>query len=274
MVAIIFLAWFGATASVGGLSADPHEQSYAAERCKAAAYADAKLHPTEREAGGSRVGARKEQYNSDPGPSTTDWCVLAVQERMAVSAENAANWTWWAMFAAWAGVALLLPTLVYTGLAVGVSRRVGQAETRAYISVTFEPLTDVNPQEAKVTFRNDGVTPARNIRWGGTLLVLPHPLFLRPGVNVSIENTAPYFDIEVTNSLPSRGSQTVLVPREGFRDADLAKRAAQGVTHRYHAVGDVTYTDVFGQEHVTQFCQSWDPRECKWVISERHNLAT
>lgn len=274
-IAVLWFAWCAASAPIGrALWAQPDSQSYAANRCQASKAQEAGRFAIEGQPGSNGVHGASKSQHPEGHPSVTDWCDLAAQERMAISADNAARWTFWAMVAAWVGVAVLVPTLIYTALAVRVSRRVGQAETRAYLAISIEPLDGLPPEKAKVIVKNHGVTPARNLKWGATFEILPHPLFQQSGVAIDIKGTSPHFEKGVTNSLASGETHSNDTTRSGSDGPPLEHAAAIGLTHRYYVIGDVIYSDVFDEEHFTEFCQSWDPAIGDWVIAERHNRAT
>lgn len=96
-----------------------------------------------------------------------DWCDLAAQQSMAESTRGM-HWAAWATVAfTGIGAFLIWQTLLATQDTVAETRRIGEAQTRAYLSISkvkFEIIDQINPA-ASIRFRvsNTGNSPGKDI---------------------------------------------------------------------------------------------------------------
>jgi hypothetical protein len=98
-----------------------------------------------------------------------------------------------------------------------------------------------------VTLKNSGQTPARKINVA-RIGVYQAP----PGTLVtSIEDGAPNHPDAPQGSIPPSEGHAVLVPIPRSYVDDI-----RAETHSVVIFGDINYSDIFGNQHITQFCQS------------------
>lgn len=185
----------------------------------------------------------------------TDWCDLAAQQSMAEST-NWMNWAAWAgVIFTVAGVFLVWRTLIATQDTVAVTRKIGEAQTRAYLSVLdFESEVTGNPEPkitVKITLKNFGQTPARNVRF-----------------NVAWASGPPPFPAElhkkVITDADGRGSigpgmeffagvaTHVFSEKDKTMSHDEIGKILDGKS-KFWIFGVIEYDDVFGSEHRTRF---------------------
>ena len=89
----------------------------------------------------------------------------------AIAARDSADWTWWSALAAWiqipisiAGIAAVIVTIRQTREANSITKEVGQAQTRAYVSLTRSECHMLNDRiEFRYSIKNFGNSPARGV---------------------------------------------------------------------------------------------------------------
>lgn len=71
-------------------------------------------------------------------------------------------------------VLLLYQTLGAQRRTIRETRRIGEAQTRAYLSIiTCTAMFSDGKPSVKITLRNSGQSPALHVRWGGTVNLMP-----------------------------------------------------------------------------------------------------
>lgn len=137
--------------------------------------------------------------------------------------------------------------------AVSVTRRIGEAQVRAYITAT--PKDFGRPKEAffvDLTIKNCGQTPARNMALAADIKVLPYP-HNRDGFSVGVGK----IDLGETPNQMGAGSEVTI----GIGPAEFERKvfdaAAKGKEWRFYLIGKITYRDVFGNQYFSEFCYSY-----------------
>lgn len=157
------------------------------------------------------------------------------------------------------GLVALFLSLRQTRQAITNDRRIGEAQTRAYIAVepqTDLPPVDISPEgipELGIVVRNVGNSPARNVRhiaFAGKLpahLPVPCNDLVRP-----IDGAV----LRATDILT--GDRTVLSVDSELSWNDIVLLADPGGETRYGIAGIIWYDDVFDSHYVRRFCYHVD----------------
>jgi hypothetical protein len=158
---------------------------------------------------------------------------------------------------------------------VYVMRRTGQRQLRAYIVAGINNVDIQGPENEVsvslgVSIKNTGQTPAHDLSVVSRTRLLEHPIKM------------PFDFSLLTGNDPSRavlgagqetGSES---PANKFFTGDEMMRAENPEGgFRIYTWGSVTYRDVFGHKHYTNFCSSliFTKREAMVHASEHHNDA-
>ncbi len=202
--------------------------------------------------------ANFEAHQSDPvptAPATSEGQTVTKQpewwDRRDLKAQEAmAFWTKVIAGLTFAGVALLGWTLWETRKVTEETRRIGEAQTRAYLTV-FEgeykaQEVDRTNFSIKIVLRNTGSSPAKNIVVTGTLYVSKvdqEGASARPFI-ISIE---PLYINEIgarddrKHTILFEGSTSMIIHQIAFRNSQLVFR------------GEVEYVDVFDESETLPF---------------------
>jgi hypothetical protein len=157
-----------------------------------------------------------------------------------------------------------------------VMRRTGQRQLRAYIVAGATDVDIHGPEHevyvsSKISIKNTGQTPAHELSVVSRTRLLEHPIkvpfdfTLRTGDDPSRTVLGAGQDIESDSpaELPFDGDEMMRAknPEGGFR---------------IYTWGSVTYRDVFGRKHYTNFCSSliFQGRKAIAHASEHHNDAS
>lgn len=156
------------------------------------------------------------------------------------------------------GVYLLIDSLAKTSEALDLSReaniissRNAERELRAYLSVFDFDTTVTNAAiTTKITFKNSGQTPARNVRmtslWASGPEPFPDHLHLSTSTAEGRGSVGP--------SMPFFGGVSSDEPDAGFQPlthAQIGEVLAK--TKKFWTFGVIEYDDVFGNTHRTRF---------------------
>lgn len=148
-------------------------------------------------------------------------------------------------------------------------------ELRAYITVKagsiFFQRPDVNaPFEARPVIVNAGKTPARNVRTGFKIKVLPFPLPESIGLTAG--------GLEGGGSIgPGETREAFFVSLDRVLSDEEVSAIQVGGNERLYVYGLVEYTDAFGDNQFTVFCQyiAWDADgNPAGIFTARFNNAT
>lgn len=159
-----------------------------------------------------------------------------------------------------------------------VKQRTAQ-QMRAYLSVTtgiaiYQDRARNLRFEAKPVLTNAGHTPARRLAYWAKADVLPFPLpdnFVLPVGHPPEQRSvdlAPHQTVELNATV------------DGFYEDASVPVIKRGVERRLYVWGVVSYVDVFGEDHHTQFAQSYawlGPENSESILGTylfRHNEAT
>jgi len=178
---------------------------------------------------------------------------------------EATYWTKWAALAALFGIPVgilgligLFWSLRQTRAAISNDRELGNAEIRAYVSVTPLTLSDFKVGSIpKITFgiENKGTTPAYSIRHLASVAVLPYPLLDHQGDMVSAVPGQKIPDQVLHSDGKIIGDGRDIKPLS----AEDYKRSLEGKDFRLYAFGKIEYRDVFKADRFTKFCAYVDP---------------
>jgi hypothetical protein len=151
---------------------------------------------------------------------------------------------------------LILLTAVLGIAALGSwsqARDTARRQLRAYLTVIIGngSYQDENLKfDARPVLTNNGQTPAHKVSYAARAAILPYPL----DANTVLDSPA-----EITKSAAVLGpTQTFVlaaVVPERVPDEQVVPIMA-GYPNRVYIWGRVTYEDVFGRPHFTEFCQS------------------
>lgn len=135
-------------------------------------------------------------------------------------------------------------------------QELSKMQSRSYLSVLIGEGTAQDERglvfEARPVLENNGMTPARKISYWARADILPWPLPL---------------DFSFPKTEATTLSAGVLAPRQSFvlpirlpfrvpaDEVNEIKRGTGEPQRRLSVWGEVTYEDVFGDPHVTRFCQ-------------------
>jgi hypothetical protein len=156
---------------------------------------------------------------------------------------------------------------VTRGLVSG-AENTARHQLRAYVSVRPHALegelVPLNPLVCKIRLLNHGLTPAIDMTFTMSKLILPFPL--------------PSIDLLVANVDPDPLPLLVLQPRQrqgGASNKEIAPVSTEDISRlrrgenekgepiRLYCFGIVKYWDVFGREHWTNYCHYYEP----WAFS-------
>lgn len=198
--------------------------------------------------------------------------------------DTLANWIIAIFTVVATGVSLIAVILVYRSLgltrsavraaddAVSETRRIGEAQVRAYISV--EPMSFGTPDPRRrsflvpIKFRNTGTTPARNFSFQVKFFVALHA----DGTAVVPHFDADFPAVEETDFQLGGSAENVSDIATELLSEEDRKLIARHTTHRLYIVGRVSYVDVFNKSHVTYVTAFY----CKTGRSEmkKHDVFT
>lgn len=214
---------------------------------------------------------------------------LAAQESMAKAANDSVVITRLQTILAAIGTIGLIISLGLSLHAVAITRRIGEATVRAYLSIVPDAPGDSARTITTSNFKilNSGQSPAYNVRHIADIFVHDHPLIEDQG-----DMIIPTKGQETPSTMLNAGTHfSVPVKRDGISKADWddvrwGDKAVYFVAH-------VFYEDVFRKTHVTKFCayaafaklSETDPRtakfkkgdlvwECSWELTNILNDAT
>jgi hypothetical protein len=127
-------------------------------------------------------------------------------------------------------------------------------QMRAYLTVIVGGGTPQNRGlnlrfDARPTLLNCGPTPARNVRSQSKSAVLPNPL---PG---DFDQSITTDREEGGNFLGAHLNAQMLAVVEDYAPDDQVENIRLGKDLSVYVWGTVTYEDVFGDSHITRFCQ-------------------
>ena len=186
-----------------------------------------------------------QKYEGQP-----DWCDLAAQHSMAESTRGL-HWAAWAtVLFTGVGAFLIWQTLLTTQQTVRETRRIGEAQTRAYVIVSDvdgERVENDNVLEVKAQIENCGQTPAKNLRVVGDIFCDIYPSE-RDFESLFLECDA---IINVKQVLGAKSNIPFHFRIEGSLSNYLAL-ISKG-THAIYLYGSITYQDIFGEAHKTNF---------------------
>lgn len=179
---------------------------------------------------------------------------LCAQWKAADAAEEAADWAARSFVATIVGTGLLIWTLWET-------RQTSRRELRAYVDVAETGFSDGTHIErpahlvkgvisAAAVIRNSGQTPAKSIiHWSAvTICKIDEENTLVPASSVGIPSD--------DNSLPAGGTMTAIRVMERKPTA-AERRGIKAGTHAVYIYGRVTYRDVFGVSHASNYRMLW-----------------
>ena len=184
-----------------------------------------------------------------PEPSQSE-----LEDRAAERKEKADS-DWWLIkltgALAIATVALVVVTAflwIATRRLVIDAKESSQRQLRAYVSVDTEHMTDPHgntiPDRHGFVVKNHGQTPAHVLEHWTQLCVSEFPL--------TQSLAAPSADRLIVKTVVHPGNDRLIIEDMPLHPEELA--AIESGTHAWYAWGCVTYTDVFGEPHSTQFC--------------------
>lgn len=214
-------------------------------------------------------------------------------QAMNDATQRMADYTYWSTILVGIGTALLFITLALTRQAnqaardaVEVTRQMGVAQMRAYLSIEPDPSPNLlcigKTPLAEFRIINKGSTPAYNVRHVADVRILDHPLPADPGElvlppsNVVVPtvtlHAGTHYRAEATDEAPLSSADYMAVTRSD------AKRA--------YLIVNIWYEDVFRQTRFTKFCAYAEATylgkmpggegfgNIGWVASHAHNEAT
>lgn len=173
--------------------------------------------------------------------------------------QQAANWALGSMFlSAFAlivsafGLWMLRESLRHTRAAIEISRDIGHAQTRAYLSITphIKDLIVGQSASASIIITNEGQSPATCFAYIADIYMLDHPT---PDSSFPLIAVA---DGQPRNSgvVPPKGTMTCeAVSREMLTLEDTKSIQGNG-PRRLYVVVHAFYSDVFGQPHTSKLC--------------------
>jgi hypothetical protein len=142
----------------------PDPVRYAQEQCARQLHGQTPLPlPPIEEGEGIDVPPGDEEKDTSQ-PYNPDWCDLAAQQQSAQSAVGMEKAALWTVALTAVGLIMVGGTLYYTVRAVHISREIGQAQVRAYLSVALFTLcwTMGSAPLWGVVIRNTGWIPVRS----------------------------------------------------------------------------------------------------------------
>lgn len=227
---------------------------------------------------------------------------LAAQEGMNDSTESIKDATLkmrdyalYSTVAVWIGTALLFYTLRLTRqankaaqAAVGVTRAVGRAQTRAYVFFNLEGIAkpfeiDIrNPSDISVDFEieNVGQTPARNLRHFAKIVIRNRSeKFGDEVIKIMGGQRVPDASLKPSGTVNATADSFGPFIESDFRDCFLPEG-----NKRIFLIGRIFYEDVFDDPHETKFCFYLEPIDrirndnfemglSRWEQYDQHNSA-
>jgi|GEM_PF-1321084 len=185
------------------------------------------------------IRAQKDKYNPD-------WCDLAAQQSMAES-------TYWmnvaaiatVIFTAW-GAFLLWRTLIATQETVAITRRIGEAQTRAYMTTSgAEAVYRDGQLHVTVHAQNTGQSPALAVRTQTFIAIEPDPFD-----PVWLEDK---LDVEMKSDVGA--GQHIFLQAEGPEQPDNYLIASITLNSwKVWVYATILYDDVFERPHTTRCC--------------------
>jgi hypothetical protein len=139
------------------------------------------------------------------------------------------------------------------------------AANRAYIAADTFGVIDIIEGRAprfQVMVRNKGQTPARNVRFYSTAMILPHPF----------PDTLRELDVKPDGGVPiTIDKDTAIQAGKSYPTPLTADEMTQvlGNAHRMTFFGEIRYDDVFGISRVTRFCIGLSGSALKEVMGKR-----
>ncbi|MDX0065895.1 hypothetical protein GOB13_23435 [Sinorhizobium meliloti] len=237
----------------------------------------------------------------EPGQTVHGCLIEAIGAYQAADTSNKdlhaqqemAYWSFWtfivsalALFVSTGGLGMLWLSLRQTRQAIGISRDVGHAQVRAYLTVEPGEIADLqlnSRPRVELKIKNTGQSPAKNVKYIATLLLLDHPVPPAQGDLIRPANHQLVRGIEL-----HAGSQF-------SAEATMAQSLNQGDINSALWVGDrliylVCYThfaDVFDRHHVVKTCfylgntgltttapDGSDRPAYAWMVAHSHNWST
>lgn len=173
---------------------------------------------------------------------------------MEAAAHSAKRAAWLSFGAVAIGTALLIWNLaLMRGAnksardAVAITDRMGRAQARAYVDVIGAKLHDTTVDlSVRITLRNEGLTPAKEIVVYGATAVVDVRLPIEPPPFSGLIEATPW------GSLRSTGETTVPLPCEETADHYEAVIDAHGPLS-IMAFGRVRYVTIFDETYETEF---------------------
>jgi hypothetical protein len=177
---------------------------------------------------------------------------LEVQQQSANWALGSLAVSFGALVVSAFGLWMLRQSLLYTRAAIGISREIGHAQVRAYLSITPEITVCLPGRKVEATIKviNEGQSPAKNFGYIAYIYMRDHPM---------PETSWPLI-------VPAEGQKTpkgVLPPKaEHFCEAispeiltpeDYRMIRENGKRRLYIAMV-AFYSDVFGEDRVSTYC--------------------
>ena len=203
--------------------------------------------------------SRAAQQSTTPDNRGTEQSPVVVKILPTEQSSGPEKWFHgWSLSDKIAAIASLVAFLQFLALiaVVQVMRRTGQRQVRAYIiagatDVSMQGPKDAVTISAKITIRNTGQTPARDVSIVSKTDLLEHPLklpfdfALGRGADPSRSVLGAGRDAESTSSA-----------ERPFNADEMTRARNREGGSRIYTWGSVTYRDVFGRKHYTHFCSS------------------
>ncbi|MCK5644552.1 MAG: hypothetical protein KAJ19_27385, partial [Gammaproteobacteria bacterium] len=156
-------------------------------------------------------------------------------------------------------------SLSQTRTAISDTKKIGQAQVRAYLSFTLEKskgdmtIGFDNPEGATVEFTivNSGLSPARTVRYLAAINIMEHPIGHNNDLVWASEGQIlPGGSMHQGQEWGCSASGTKVFDTQTVADA-----FAPNSETRIYLFGVIEYTDVFDKPQKTRFCYYLDPHE-------------
>jgi len=164
-----------------------------------------------------------------------------------IVAQATADWAWWSAFAALlqlGGIAAVLVTIRQTRDANHIAREIGQAQTRAYVSITRAECHLLDDRvEFRYSLKNVGNSPAR-----GVLLHIRAAVVMGPEIlSIDPPRLITSGDEELFGWQISAGEEIdrTHIPSREISTAALSKQASP--LWSINIIASLSYIDVFGE---------------------------
>ena len=178
----------------------------------------------------------------------------AATQAMNDATQSMATYAKWSTLIVGVGTLLLIWQLIETRKAVTVTREIGQAQVRAYLSVSvpsYPPLRDIGaerPIPFKITIENKGDSPARNVRQlAGSMM--NNAVLATPCPDLILPRSARAYGITIASGETAYATVTNEISHTDVYDA----KHGNGERGAYLA-GIIFYEDIFGDRHKHRFC--------------------